>query len=65
MALHDSTAMYFLVCGIVSRSPGEMVLQMTKRYAHLNISNLPEAISRISTDTSTDTSATETFAYVQ
>jgi hypothetical protein len=38
---------------------------MTKRYAHLSISNLHEAVARIEkpTDTSTDTRPVEQFAY--
>ena len=45
---------------------GHKGLKMTRRYAHLAMSNLHDAVSRIqnSTDTTTDTSTREQFAYM-
>jgi len=49
---------------------GHRHLEMSQRYAHISISNLPEAVARIEkpgkpTDTTTDTSTPETFATLQ
>jgi len=49
---------------------GHRQLEMTRRYAHISISNLHTAVGRIdkhekATDTSTDTGNAETFASVQ
>jgi hypothetical protein len=41
--------------GNIAELLGHKGLAMAKRYAHLSISNLHEAVSRISTDTRTDT----------
>jgi integrase len=41
--------------GHIAELMGHKGLSMTRRYAHLSIANLHEAVSRISTDTTTDT----------
>lgn len=53
--------------GNIAELLGHKGLAISRRYAHLSISNLHEAVARIEkpTDTSTDTSPVETFAYVQ
>ena len=53
--------------GNIAELLGHKGLKMTRRYAHLAMSNLHEAVSRIQnpSDPRTDTSTTEAFAYVQ
>jgi integrase len=53
--------------GNIAELLGHKGLKMTRRYAHLAMSNLHEAVSRIQnpSDPTTDTSTTEAFAYVQ